>query len=95
MTWDEVLIILEQLKDDLKNKSVKSTKYFSYQKYHDDTFKHKRKEVYPNETFKMPVTFSQSYGFYKVDRNLNETRFPRKKCEETKYAENIIMTGLK
>ena len=48
----------------------------------------------PNETFKMPVTYGQDYGFNKfLERDLNEVRYPKIKCEETKYSESIIMTG--
>jgi hypothetical protein len=56
-------------------------------------YKHKRKQVNPNDTFKLPVTFSQSYGFHKFnERDLNELKYPKKKCDETKYAESIIMS---
>jgi hypothetical protein len=57
-------------------------------------FKHRRNEVSPNETFKMPVTFGQNYGFNKfLERDLNYDRYPKKNCEETKYAESIVRTG--
>jgi hypothetical protein len=85
---------LNNLKDNLNNTSIKSKKYTSHKSYYDDIYKHKRKEVSPNETFKVPVTYSQSYGFYKFnERNLNEIKYPKKKCEETKYAESMILTG--
>jgi hypothetical protein len=84
------------LRDELRNQSDSSKKYYSFQQYYDDKFKHKRKETSPNETFKSPVTFGHGYGFYKFsERNLNDVGYPRKKCEETKYAENIILTGNK
>jgi hypothetical protein len=94
LQWEEVLSTLNSIRSQLGEVSAGSTKYGSFQKYHDDTFKHKRKEVNPNATFKTPVTFGQNYGFYKfTERDLNDIRYPKKKCEETKYAESIIMTG--
>ena len=94
MTWEEVVDILNSLKENQNNTSIKSKKYVSNKSYYDDIYKHKRKEVSPNETFKVPVTYSQSYGFYKFnERNLNEIKYPKKKCEETKYAESMILTG--
>lgn len=78
----------------MKETSVDSKKYTSFKKYYDDTYKHKRKEVGPSEVFKSPVTYGQNYGFFKFqDRDLNHIKYPKKKCEETKYAESIIMTG--
>lgn len=69
-------------------------KYSSFKQYYDDTYKHKRKNVAPNETFKSPVIYSQSYGFYNFkEKDLNYIKFPKRKCEETKYQESIIMSG--
>ena len=57
-------------------------------------YKHRRKEAAPTEVFKLPVTYGQNYGFHKFQqRNLNEIKYPKIKCEETKYAESMIMTG--
>ncbi len=93
MTLDEVFITLERIREYLSEISQKSVTYTSFQKYYDDMYKHKRKQINPNDTFKLPVTYSQSYGFYKfTDRDLNESKYPKKKCEETKYAESIIMS---
>jgi hypothetical protein len=94
MTWEDLLEVLNQIKESLNSTSEKSKKYTSFKSYHEDICKHKRKDVSPNETFKMPVTYSQSYGFYKFkEQNLNDIKFPRRKCEETKFAENMILTG--
>jgi hypothetical protein len=71
----------------------KSTYYTSYQKYYDDTFKHKRKPANPSETFKLPVSTGHNWGFNKfLERDLNYQKYPKVKCDETKYAESIIMS---
>lgn len=94
LKWNEISSILSLIKENIKSKSIKSVKYTSYQKFHDDTFKHRRKEFNPDESFKNPITYSQNYGFYKFSgRNINKVAFPKRKCEETKYAENLLMTG--
>lgn len=76
-------------------KSEKSIIYKSFQKYYDDTYKHKRKEAEPNEVFKAPVTYNHNIGFYKFEegRDLNDVQRPIKKCNETKFAEFMIKTG--
>jgi hypothetical protein len=92
--WEEMASLLNLIKENMKNKSMKSVKYTSYQHYHDDIFKHKRKESNPDVSYKNPVTYSQNYGFYKFSgRNINKCDFPKRKCEETKYAENLLLTG--
>lgn len=94
LNWEETQEILANLRENLKSTSDKSKNYSSYQKFYDDMYKHKRKEISPNDTFKSPVTYGQNYGFYKFrERDLNDIRYPKVKCEETKYAESIIMTG--
>lgn len=87
-------MILYNIREVLNETVDKSKEYTSYGKYYNDMYKHKRKDVNPNESFKIPVTYGQNYGFYNfIERNLNDVRYPKKKSEETKYAESIIMTG--
>jgi len=44
--------------------------------------------------FKLPVSSGQQYGFYTFkERNLNDKRYPKRKCEETKYGEAMVMAG--
>jgi hypothetical protein len=94
LIWEEIDSTLTLIRENLQSTNNKSTKYGSFNKYYDDTYKHVRKETSPSEVFKMPVTYNQEFGFYKfMEKNLNEVRYPKKKCEETKYAESIIMTG--
>ncbi len=94
LSWKEVAKTLQIIREGIKSESHKSVKYTSYTKYREDTFKHIRKEVSPTETFKMPVTYGQNYGFHKfVERDLNDIHFPKRKSEETKFAESMLMTG--
>ena len=47
-----------------------------------------------NGKAKLMVNIPLVYGFYKFNQhNLNDVKYPKVKCPETKYAESIIMTG--
>ena len=87
--------MLNKYLDYLNEVAKKSKKFDSYQKYYDETYKHKRKEANPYDSFKLPVTYGQQYGFYKFkERDLNDDpKFPIIKCEETKYGDAIIQAG--
>lgn len=78
-----------------RTNAQKSKSYRSFQKYYDDTYKHKRKEVQPSEVFKAPVTYNHNIGFQKFQegRDLNDVHRPIWKCNETKFAEFMIKTG--
>jgi hypothetical protein len=93
ITFEEVQLTLARIRDYLQESSKKSTYYTSYQKYYDDTFKHRRKPANPNDTFKLPVSTGQNWGFNRfLERDLNYQKYPKIKCDETKYAESIIMS---
>lgn len=94
LTLEEILTILNEIRSESNHTAEKSIKYSSFNKYYADTYKHIRKETSPNEIFKSPVTYSQTYGFQKfTERDLNDVKHPIIKCDETKYAEVIAMTG--
>mmetsp|Transcript_9605 Transcript_9605/g.9909 ORF Transcript_9605/g.9909 Transcript_9605/m.9909 type:complete len:190 (+) Transcript_9605:6-575(+) len=94
LNWEELQVCLNRLRDDLNKEASISTKFNSYRKYYVERFKHIRNDHNPNETFKLPVSLGQTYGFCKFkERNLNNVRYPKVKCDETKYAEEIIKTG--
>ena len=64
----------------------------------DDRFKHRRMNNELQDKYKIPVTYNQSVGFYTKDKiSLDIAKQPRKpinKCPETKYAEEMIKTGI-
>ena len=93
LTWEEIHTALNAIRDALNEQAKKSVTYTSFQKYYDDTYKHIRKEVEPNDVFKSPSTSGQNFGFYKFQlHNLNNIHHPKVKCDETKYAESLIMS---
>ena len=93
LTWEEIHTALNEIRDALNEQAKKSVTYTSFQKYYDDTYKHIRKEVEPNDVFKSPSTSGQNFGFYKFQlHNLNNIHHPKVKCDETKYAESLIMS---
>lgn len=93
LTWEEIHTALNAIRDALNEQAKKSVTYTSFQKYYDDTYKHIRKAVEPNDVFKSPSTSGQNFGFYKFQlHNLNNIHHPKVKCDETKYAESLIMS---
>lgn len=96
LTWEEIKEILKNIRNNLNEIAAKSQKYTSFQKYYDDTYKHIRKETSPNTVFKSPCTALQNYGFYHFQiHDLNNIHFPKRQCDETKYADSLVMSGFK
>ena len=94
VNWEEFHTALQFVRVLQEQSSTLSTKFNSYQKYYDERYKHIRNDHKPSDTFKLPVSSGQAYGFFNFkERNLNNVRYPKKKCEETKYAEAIVLSG--
>ena len=64
----------------------------------DDRFKHRRMNGELQDKYKQPITFNQTVGFHHSDPQQKEIsitdRKPIVKCPETKYAEEMIKTGI-
>lgn len=96
LTWPEITEILNAIRNNLNEIASKSTKYQSFQKYYDDTYKHIRKDVNPNTIYKSPNTYGQNYGFYHFEtHDLNNIHFPKRQCDETKYADCLVRSNFK
>jgi len=94
LSWEEFYNGLVAIREHLNVQAKVSKKFDSYKTYYNERYKHIRNEHKPNDTFKLPVSSGQYYGFYNFkERNLNNERYPKINCEETKYAEAIVMTG--
>ena len=76
----------------------KAREYTSFNKMKDDRFKHKRMDFNLQEKYKLPLTFNQSVGFQHMDETQKtitmQKKYPINKCPETKYAEEMIKTGI-
>ena len=97
LSFKELIIILNKVRDSLNETAKKSVNYKSYGAYTFDTCKHRCAGGDPNIVFKSPVTKGMTYGFYNFkSQNLNDIRKPIIKCPETKYAESQVMqSGVK
>lgn len=94
LTLEEVLNVINQIRDDFNKTAEQSKKYTSFNDYYYETFKHIRKETSPDKVYKTPITYGQNYGFQKfTDKDLNDVKFPIRKCEETKYGEIMARIG--
>ena len=62
-----------------------------------DRFKHRRMQGEVTGKYKLPMTSAQKTGFYLQDQQQQEiaqmTRYPVRKCPETKYADEMVRTG--
>ena len=63
----------------------------------EDRFKHKRMNGEVTGKYKLPMTSAQRTGFYVTDTQQQEIargeRYPVRKCQETKYADEMVRTG--
>jgi hypothetical protein len=92
LSFNELISILNKVRDELNETAKKSVNYKSYGAYTFDTTKHRCAGGDPNVVFKSPVTKGMTYGFYNFkSQNLNDIRRPIIKCPETKYAESQVM----
>lgn len=94
ISWEEFYEALQKARIKQEKEVSRGKQLNSYQKYYDNRFKHIRSGHQPSDVFKCPLVNGHNYGFYKfTERDLNDVRYPKKKSEETKYAEAIVMTG--
>lgn len=98
VSWEEFVTALNSLKVKVNNKQGNASEYKSFTKMKEDRFKHKRMNVEVQDKYKVPITFNQSVGFFHKDEILKDiskqTTYPISKCPETKYAEEMIKTGV-
>lgn len=94
ISWEEFYEALQKARINQDKEVSRGKQLNSYQKYYDNRFKHIRSGHQPSDVFKCPLVNGHNYGFYKFhERDLNNVRYPKKKSDETKYAEAIVMTG--
>ena len=88
---------LSEMREQLKQKKDAAKEYTSFNKMNGDRFKHVRMGKGLEDKYKVPITFNQSIGFRVNDERNKELikmdRHPINKCDETKYAEEMIKTG--
>lgn len=94
LSFDELMNILNQIRDFLNKRAEKAKNYTSFEKYYFDHYHHRTAASDPNTVFRSPPTKGKNYGFYEFDnfdnKNVNNVFRPLKKCPETKYAEELI-----
>ena len=98
VTWEEFHATLVRLREKVNSKAKGAKEYTSFNKMRDDRYKHKRMGGEIQDKYKIPLTFNQSVGFHHKDPLQKEItmqeRKPIRKCPETKYAEEMIKTGI-
>ena len=97
VSLDEFKAGLTRMRKQLEGKNDVAKEYTSWTKMSGDRYKHIRMNDNVESKYKVPLTFSQSIGFRVTDERNKELikmeRHPINKCDETKYAEEMIKTG--
>ena len=98
VSWEEFTQSMRRMKEKLDSKAGQAKEYTSFQQLKEDRFKHRRMKGDLQDKYKVPMTANQSSGFYTKDKVsldiTKQTTYPKNKCPETKYAEEMIKTGL-
>lgn len=94
---EEFKAALSRMREGLAGKDDAAKEYKSFNKMDHDRYKHIRMGKGLEDKYKVPLTFNQSIGF-KLDDPRNKDlikmeRHPIVKCDETKYADEMIKTG--
>ena len=94
---EEFKCALQRMRGQLEGKKDSAKEYTSFNQMNGHRFKHVRMNNGLEDKYKVPLTFNQSIGF-KLDDPRNKDlikmeRHPIVKCDETKYADEMIKTG--
>ena len=97
VTWEEFSACLGKIKETVGKNANTAKEYTSWEKMRADRYKHVRMGEELQGKYKVPMTGSQTIGFYHKDDLQKEitkqVNYPIHKCPETKYADEMIRTG--
>ena len=97
VTLEEFKAALTRMRQKTNEKAAAGREYTSNLQMREDRFKHKRMNVDVTDKVKLPMTSAQKTGFYTKDEQQKEiakmTSYPVRKCQETKYADEMVRTG--
>mmetsp|Transcript_79429 Transcript_79429/g.184318 ORF Transcript_79429/g.184318 Transcript_79429/m.184318 type:complete len:178 (-) Transcript_79429:125-658(-) len=89
--WETMEAALDRIRENLMFISKNATEYTSVDDLKSDMTKHRRMMKDPMDKYKAPMTEAQSIGWHE-EEVFNE-RFPKKSCEETRYADEMVKAG--
>ena len=97
VTLTEFRTVLGKLREETQEKAKQASEYTSLAQMRDDRFKNRRMQKDVTDKYKLPMTAAQTHGFYVNDEQQKEItkceKHPIRKCEETKYADEMVRTG--
>mmetsp|Transcript_81618 Transcript_81618/g.239633 ORF Transcript_81618/g.239633 Transcript_81618/m.239633 type:complete len:178 (-) Transcript_81618:89-622(-) len=91
LAWGELEVAMDGIRENLASVAKNATEYTSFDDFITDRTKHRRLGKDPMDKFKAPMTESQSIGWHE-EEVFNE-RFPKKSCDETRYADEMVKAG--
>ena len=97
VTMEEFKCALTRMREKMNKKAEAGREYTSALQMREDRFKHKRVQGEVTAKYKLPMTSAQRNGFYNNDEQQRDiakmTTYPVRKCQETKYADEMVRTG--
>lgn len=97
VTMEEFKSALTRMRQKMDEKAQQGREYGSNLQMREDRFKHKRMNGDVTGKYKLPMTSAQRNGFYNNDEQQQDiakmTTYPVRKCQETKYADEMVRTG--
>eukprot|EP00743_Colponemidia_sp_Colp-15_P002865 GILK01003103.1.p1 GENE.GILK01003103.1~~GILK01003103.1.p1 ORF type:complete len:180 (+),score=17.39 GILK01003103.1:54-593(+) len=91
ITCAEFVDCIHAVGDALEDRSKAAKEFTSWNDFRNTLYRHRRLIHAPSERFKFPITAGQEYGWY--SQKQPGVRFPRKSCEETRYADCMVKSG--
>lgn len=95
VTKERFVEVLNQVREKTKTDAGSATEYQSKNTFDDDRHKHSRSQFGPKDKFREGVLESQKYGWQaSTDIEKDIDRRPNNQCAETKYAAEMVKSGM-
>lgn len=96
VSWEEFRTGVKALQDEMEGKELeKDAKYASAEELRATRRKHTREAKGPKDTLAVPLTTGQEVGWTLEEAAaMPQKRLPKKRCEETKYADELVKAGV-
>jgi len=91
IAWEDFQVGLGVIRELLGGVAKNATEYSSFSDLRDEWYKHTRNRKDPMDKFKAPMTTSQMVGWH--EEEVYNERFPKKSCDETKYADEFVRSN--
>jgi len=91
LSWTELEAGLNHVRGVMEEIAKNAKEHTSHSDFKDDMRKHRRFGKAPMDKYKAPMTEAQSVGWH--EEEVENERYPKKACAETKYCNAMLMTN--